>query len=129
MLLIRRRKFAHRDDRGSLQEHYVCSEHFSSIFHSFLRFSSRTPMFMYVQLITESEATRLFVSCSRQRQRRSIGVHGSRLSTRIPRVSTAVPPLFSSSSVSLSLFPLAATHEHPRCHEQVVYPAGRISYA
>lgn len=86
MLLIRRRKFAHRDDRGSLREHYICSEHFSSIFHSFLRFSSRLLMFMYVQLITESEDTRLFVSYIRRRQWRSIGVHGSRLSTRFPHV-------------------------------------------
>ena len=87
-------------------------------------------MFMYVRLITESEDTRLFVSRTRRRQKRSIGGvregHTRILSATLVQYSVLLSLSASSSSYLLSQFsPLRTTR---RCHEQVLYP-GDVSYA
>jgi len=67
--------------------------------------------------LPKAEDMRLFVSYTRRRQWWS-----TRVTLEYPHVSVSS---FLFLTFFLSLLLLAATHEHPRCHEQVVYTRGR----
>lgn len=86
-------------------------------------------MFMYVRLITESEDTRLFVSRTRRRQKRSIGGvregHTRILSATLVQYSVLLSLCLRRRLLICSLAVLPATHDSPMPRASFI-PGGRL---